>query len=59
MTRLAIQHGLYSGMVYGGGVGLGLAIYKRQMRQIPYCAALVGIPYAGFLAISTVYRMDI
>ena len=58
-TRLAIQHGLYSGCVYGGGLGLGMAIYKRQMRQIPYGAAMVGIPYAAFLGISTIYRLDI
>ena len=59
MTRLAIQHGLYSGAVYGGGLGLGLAIYKRQLRQIPMYAAGAGIPYATFLAISSYYRMDI
>ena len=59
VTRLAIQHGLYSGMVYGGSAGLVMAIYKRQMRYIPMAAAGLGVPYAAFLAISTVYRMDV
>lgn len=59
MTRLAFQHGLYSGAVYGGGFGLGVAIYKRQLRMIPRYAAGVGLPYATFLAISSYYRMDI
>ena len=59
VTRLAIMHGFYSGAVYGGGLGLGLAIYHRQMRFIPKTALLVGAPYAAFLGISTVYRMDI
>ena len=59
VTRLAIMHGLYTGMVYGGSAGLAMAIYKRQMRHIPIYALGVGVPYATFLAISTVYRMDI
>ena len=29
VTRLAIVHGLYSGCLYGGTFGLGMAIYKR------------------------------
>ena len=59
VTRLAIQHGLYSGAIYGGTIGLGMAIYKRQMRHIPITAAMLGVPYAAFLGISTCYRMDI
>ena len=58
-TQLAVIHGLYSGCVYGGGAGLISAIYTRKMRQIPKGAALVGIPYAAFLGISTIYRLDI
>ena len=58
VTRLAFMHGLYSGAVYGGAVGLASAIYKRQMRQIPLWALGVGVPYAAFLAGSTIYRMD-
>ena len=59
VTRLAVMHGLYSGAVYGGSFGLAMAIYKRQMRQIPMYAAALGVPYAAFLGISTIYRMDI
>ena len=59
VTRLAVQHGIYTGAVYGGSLGLGLAIYHRQMRWIPKTALLVGAPYAAFLGISTVYRMDV
>mmetsp|Transcript_24687 Transcript_24687/g.33017 ORF Transcript_24687/g.33017 Transcript_24687/m.33017 type:complete len:100 (-) Transcript_24687:169-468(-) len=59
VTRLAVMHGLYSGAVYGGGMGLGMAIYTRQMRYIPKYALYVGLPYAAFLGISTVYRMDV
>ena len=59
MTRLAIQHGLYTGAYYGGAVGLGMAIYKRQMHYIPKYALALGVPYATFLAWSTIYRMDI
>ena len=29
VTRLAVMHGLYSGAVYGGTFGIGMAIYKR------------------------------
>ncbi len=56
---MAVMHGLYSGAVYGGSLGLAMAIYKRQMRQIPMYAAALGVPYAAFLGISTIYRMDI
>ena len=59
VTRLAIQHGMYTGAVYGGGFGLGMAIYTRQMRQIPKYALMLGIPYSAYLGISTVYRMDV
>ena len=59
VTRLAIQHGMYTGAVYGGALGLGMAVYTRQMRHIPYYALLVGIPYSTYLAVSTVYRMDV
>ena len=58
-TRLAVKHGMYSGVVYGGSLGLVSAIYKRQMRQIPYGVAMIGVPYSAFLAISTLYRLDI
>ena len=58
VTRLAVIHGLYSGAVYGGTLGLGMAIYKRQMGQIPRYALGFGIPYAAFMGISTIYRMD-
>merc|ERR1712060_32453 len=50
---------MYSGVVYGGSLGLVSAIYKRQMRQIPYGVAMIGVPYSAFLAISTLYRLDI
>ena len=53
------MHGLYTGCVYGGGAGLALAVYKRQMRYIPYGALLLGVPYATGLAWSTIYRMDV
>ena len=59
VTWLALKHGVYSGCVYGGAVGLGAAIYHRQMRYIPRYAAYAAIPYAAYLGISTVYRMDI
>ena len=29
VTRLAVMHGIYTGIVYGGGAGLVLAVYKR------------------------------
>ena len=59
VTRLAVVHGLYSGCLYGGTVGLGAAIYSRQMRMIPKYAAYFAVPYAAFMGISTVYRLDI
>jgi len=59
VTWLAVKHGIYSGSVYGGAFGLGVAIYKRQLRHIPIYAAGLAIPYASYLSISTVYRMDI
>ena len=59
VTRKAIAHGLYTGVVYGGGAGLVMAIYKRQMRWIPKGALLLGVPYATGLAWSTIYRMDV
>ena len=59
VTRLAVVHGLYSGAVYGGAAGLAMAIYKRQIRYIPYGALGLGIPYATGLAWSTIYRMDV
>ena len=59
VTRLAVMHGLHSGAVYGGTLGLGMAIYYRRLAYIPKCAAALGIPYATVLAWSTIYRMDI
>ena len=59
VTRLAVMHGIYTGCVYGGAAGLLMAVYKRQMRYIPYGALLLGVPYTTGLAWSTIYRMDV
>ena len=59
VTRLAVMHGMWTGIVYGGSAGLAVAVYKRQMRYIPYGALLLGVPYATGLAWSTIYRMDV
>ena len=56
---MAVMHGLTSGAIYGGTFGLGMAIYKRRLSYIPKCALGLGVPYATFLAWSTIYRMDI
>ena len=57
-TRFAVLNGLLYGGGYGAVIGTGMAIHQRQFRHIPRVAALVGIPYATFLGISTLYRMD-
>ena len=59
VTKKAIEHGLLSGAIYGGSLGLMIAVYKRQMRYIPKTALLFGLPYSAVLGISTAYRMDV
>ena len=57
-TRFAVINGLLYGGMYGAAGGTLLAIQRRQMRHIPRGAAMIGVPYAAFLGISSLYRMD-
>ena len=59
VTRKALVHGMYTGLVYGGAVGLAASIYTRKLSMIPKYIVGVGAPYSAFLTISTVYRMDV
>lgn len=55
----AFVHGMVDGGYYGGIYGLGLAIYRRQLRYIPKCALMTGFTYGVLLGSSAWFRFDI
>lgn len=56
---VAFKHGMMSGIYYGGVAGFGFAIYRRQLRHIPYVALSSGLTYGLLLGSSAWFRFDV
>ena len=55
----AFIHGFVSGSMYGGALGLGMSMYRRQIRHIPIMAVGLGATYGMLLGSSAWFRFDI
>lgn len=55
----AFLHGVMSGGLYGGAIGVGAAMYHRKLRFIPKYAAGLGLTYGLLLGSSAWFRFDI